>query len=105
MISLDLAVNAIVAGLLFVIRLSRRPDLCSGQMGLMTMLRAAGVERGEVIVPSFTFAATSYAVQWCGAEPVFADIRERVFLSRSRRRRAQDYPSGTSPSNRTSTAP
>jgi dTDP-4-amino-4,6-dideoxygalactose transaminase len=42
--------------------------------GLMTMLRAAGVERGEVIVPSFTFAATPHAVRWCGAEPVFADI-------------------------------
>jgi hypothetical protein len=47
---------------------------CNGQMALMTMLRAAGVERGEVIVPSFTFAATPHAVRWCGAEPVFADI-------------------------------
>jgi dTDP-4-amino-4,6-dideoxygalactose transaminase len=43
-------------------------------MALMTMLRAAGIERGEVIVPSFTFAATPHAVRWCGAEPVFADI-------------------------------
>src|SRR5437763_8695488 len=47
---------------------------CNGQMALMTMLRAAGIERGEVIVPSFTFAATPHAVRWCGAEPVFADI-------------------------------
>ena len=47
---------------------------CNGQMALMTMLRAAGVERGEVILPSFTFAATPHAVRWCGAEPVFADI-------------------------------
>jgi len=47
---------------------------CNGQMALMTMLRAVGVERGEVIVPSFTFAATPHAVRWCGAEPVFADI-------------------------------
>ncbi len=47
---------------------------CNGQMALMTMLRAAGVERGEVIVPSFTFAATPHAVRWCGAEPVFAEI-------------------------------
>ncbi len=46
---------------------------CNGQMALMTMLRAAGIERGEVIVPSFTFAATPHAVRWCGAEPVFAD--------------------------------
>ena len=47
---------------------------CNGQMALMTMLRAAGVEGGEVIVPSFTFAATPHAVRWCGAEPIFADI-------------------------------
>jgi dTDP-4-amino-4,6-dideoxygalactose transaminase len=40
----------------------------------MTMLRAAGIEGGEVIVPSFTFAATPHAVRWCGADPVFADI-------------------------------
>jgi dTDP-4-amino-4,6-dideoxyglucose len=47
---------------------------CNGQLALMTMLRAAGIEGGEVIVPSFTFAATPHAVRWCGAEPVFADI-------------------------------
>jgi len=47
---------------------------CNGQMALMTMLRACGVEGGEVIVPSFTFPATPHAVRWCGAEPIFADI-------------------------------
>jgi dTDP-4-amino-4,6-dideoxyglucose len=47
---------------------------CSGQLALMTMLRAAGIETGEVIVPSFTFLATPHAVRWCGGEPVFADI-------------------------------
>jgi dTDP-4-amino-4,6-dideoxygalactose transaminase len=47
---------------------------CNGQLALMTMLRAAGVEDGEVIVPSFTFAATPHAVQWCGGKTVFADV-------------------------------
>jgi dTDP-4-amino-4,6-dideoxy-D-glucose transaminase len=47
---------------------------CNGQMALMTMLRAAGIEGGEVIVPSLTFAATPHAVCWCGAKPVFADV-------------------------------
>lgn len=36
---------------------------------------AAGVAPGdEVIVPSFTFAATAAAVAYCGGTPVFADI-------------------------------
>jgi dTDP-4-amino-4,6-dideoxyglucose len=47
---------------------------CNGQLALMTMLRAAGVEGGEVILPSFTFAASPHAVRWCGGKPVFADI-------------------------------
>lgn len=47
----------------------------SGQSALMLMLRAAGIDEGEVIVPSFTFSATPHAVKWVGATPVFADIR------------------------------
>lgn len=48
----------------------------SGQVALMTMLRAAGVTSGEVIVPSLTFAATPHAAVWSGAEPVFADSKD-----------------------------
>src|SRR5581483_3047916 len=40
---------------------------------------AAGVGPGdEVIVPSFTFAATAAAVLYCGATPVFAEIASRA---------------------------
>ena len=42
--------------------------------GLMLMLRAADVA-GDVLVPSFTFAATAHAVVWNGLRPVFVDIR------------------------------
>jgi dTDP-4-amino-4,6-dideoxygalactose transaminase len=40
---------------------------------------AAGVGPGdEVIVPSFTFAATAAAVLYCGGTPVFAEISSRA---------------------------
>lgn len=42
--------------------------------GLMLMLRAADIT-GDVVVPSFTFAATAHAVVWNGLRPVFVDIR------------------------------
>lgn len=41
--------------------------------GLMLVLRAAGLS-GDVVVPSFTFAATAHAVAWNGLRPVFSDI-------------------------------
>lgn len=41
--------------------------------GLMLVLRAADL-RGEIVVPSFTFAATTHAAVWNGLTPVFADI-------------------------------
>ena len=43
---------------------------------------AAGVGPGdEVIVPSFTFAATAAAVLYCGATPVFTEIVSRKLPS------------------------
>lgn len=41
--------------------------------GLMLVLRAADLT-GDVVLPSFTFAATAHAVAWNGLHPVFADI-------------------------------
>lgn len=52
----------------------------SGTSGLHLGLLAAGIGPGdEVIVPSFTFAATGNAVALTGASPVFADIEPGSF--------------------------
>src|SRR4029077_774325 len=47
----------------------------SGTSALHLTLMALGVKPGdEVIVPSFSFAATANVVRLVGAEPVFVDI-------------------------------
>lgn len=52
----------------------------SGTSGLHMSLIAAGIKQGdEVIVPSFTFAATANTVALAGATPVFADIDPQTF--------------------------
>jgi dTDP-4-amino-4,6-dideoxygalactose transaminase len=52
----------------------------SGTSALHLGLLAAGIGRGdEVVVPSFTFAATANAVAMTGATPVFADIEPDSF--------------------------
>lgn len=52
----------------------------SGTSGLHLGLLAAGIGPGdEVIVPSFTFAATGNSVALAGATPVFADIDPDTF--------------------------
>lgn len=48
--------------------------------GLHLSLVAHGIKAGdEVIVPSYTFAATANVVVHCNATPVFADIKEEDF--------------------------
>jgi dTDP-4-amino-4,6-dideoxygalactose transaminase len=52
----------------------------SGTSGLHLGLLAAGIGPGdEVVVPSFTFAATANSVALTGATPVFADIEADHF--------------------------
>lgn len=52
----------------------------SGTSGLHLALSAIGITKGdEVIVPSFTFAATANTVCLTGATPVFVDIDPRTF--------------------------
>ena len=52
----------------------------SGTSGLHMALEAIGMGAGdEVIVPSFTFAATANSVALTGATPVFVDIDPRTF--------------------------
>jgi len=52
----------------------------SGTAALHLALMAHGIGPGdEVIVPSFTFAATANAVRLAGAEPVFTDIDPATF--------------------------
>ena len=52
----------------------------SGTSGLMLLLRALDLpEGGEVITPSFTFAATSHALLWNNLKPVYCDSEPKSF--------------------------
>jgi dTDP-4-amino-4,6-dideoxygalactose transaminase len=52
----------------------------NGTCAIHTALFALGVGKGDkVIVPAFTFIATSNSVLHAGAEPVFVDIDEKSF--------------------------
>lgn len=59
-----------------------KATLClnSATSGLELMLRWYGVKKGdEVIVPAYTYAATSNVVLHCGAQPVFVDVNADDF--------------------------
>ena len=48
--------------------------LCNGAMGLHLAINAYGLRDAEVITTPFSFVATTSALIWEGAQPVFADI-------------------------------
>ena len=47
--------------------------------GLMFMPHAAGLDGGEVILPSYTFVATAHSMRMAGLTPVFADVDPLTF--------------------------
>jgi len=52
----------------------------SATQALHLSLRALGIKTGdEVIVPTFTFAATANSALYCGAKPIFVDIDRDSF--------------------------
>ena len=54
--------------------------VCNGTAALHLAAMAAGFQEGdEVIVSSITFAASSNCVLYCGAKPVFADIKPDTY--------------------------
>ncbi len=46
--------------------------------GLMLCMKALRME-GEVILPSYTFAATAHAAVWAGLRPVFVDCEPKTW--------------------------
>lgn len=57
----------------------RAVAVSNGTAALHVALQLAGVRPGdEVLMPSFTFAATANAVTYCGAAPHFVDIEPRT---------------------------
>lgn len=50
----------------------------NASLGLVLALRALGVDRGEVITTPFSFVASTHAIHWAGAIPVFADIENET---------------------------
>jgi len=52
----------------------------SATQGLHLVMRSLGIgPNDEVIVPTFTFAASANSVSFCGAEPVLADVDQETF--------------------------
>ncbi len=48
--------------------------VCNATLGLMLAIEAVKRPGRYAVMPSFTFAATPLAAQWCGLQPYFVDV-------------------------------
>lgn len=54
--------------------------ISNGTVAIHTALKAAGVKSGDIVLTTpFTFVATSNAILYCNAIPVFVDIDEKTY--------------------------
>jgi dTDP-4-amino-4,6-dideoxygalactose transaminase len=68
--------------------------MCNGTIALEVAIRALGL-RGEVLVPSYTFAATAHALRWQGIMPIFCDVNRRTHTIDVRRLEERITPQTT----------
>jgi dTDP-4-amino-4,6-dideoxygalactose transaminase len=54
--------------------------VCNATLAQVLLLRALDL-RGEVVLPSFTFAATAHACRWQGLAPVFCDVSPDTLMA------------------------
>lgn len=75
--SVGTEINALEAEVAQFVGVRRAVAVSSGTAALHLALLGLGIGPGDkVAVPSFTFAATAFAVRYVGAEPVFIDCDE-----------------------------
>ena len=53
--------------------------VCNATIGIQLAIKALNLS-GEIIVPSFSFVATSHAIHWLGLKPIFCDIKLKDHL-------------------------
>ncbi|MFM1987063.1 MAG: hypothetical protein RJA99_20 [Pseudomonadota bacterium] len=65
--------------------------VCNATLGLMLAISDLKRPGRYAVMPSFTFAATPLAAQWCGLEPYFVDVDPQEWvLDQTKLRRALD---------------
>jgi dTDP-4-amino-4,6-dideoxygalactose transaminase len=61
--------------------------VCNATLGLMLTINAMKRPGRYALMPSFTFAATPLAAQWCGLQPYFVDVDPHEWVVDHRRMR------------------